>query len=279
MARLSRSDLEDILDFAGEVAVAAREPERGDRHLLAHIGRLVPGDVIAYTHFSAGHQMLEDTEVPAGEEPSAELQEALRAENPYGIHARRIRKPHFTATRLYDVISRQALRRTRLYALDPDLGHPSVQMRMPGEAGSKWVLEVVRAGRDFTDREVALLDALRPWLEMYEDRRALGRRIAAAGSAGVDERSAARLSDRENEILDRVAGGASNQEIADGLSISPATVRKHLENIYAKLEVTSRTGALARTGRTAVPARQQVGEPRQPASAHPPVPWREVATA
>jgi DNA-binding CsgD family transcriptional regulator len=32
-------------------------------------------------------------------------------------------------------------------------------------------------------------------------------------------------------------------------------VRKHLENIYAKLEVTSRTAALARTGRTIVSRR------------------------
>ena len=61
---------------------------------------------------------------------------------------------------------------------------------------------------------------------------------------------AARLSEREHQVLDRLAEGASNQDIADALHISPGTVRKHLENIYAKLEVTSRMAALARTGRT-----------------------------
>jgi len=39
-------------------------------------------------------------------------------------------------------------------------------------------------------------------------------------------------------------------EIARDLFISVGTVRKHIENIYTKLEVGSRTAALARSGRT-----------------------------
>ena len=57
--------------------------------------------------------------------------------------------------------------------------------------------------------------------------------------------AAAVLSAREREVLRWVARGKSNDEIATALYISEATVRKHLQNAYKKLDVTSRTAAIA----------------------------------
>jgi LuxR family maltose regulon positive regulatory protein len=54
------------------------------------------------------------------------------------------------------------------------------------------------------------------------------------------------LSERELEVLRRVAAGYSNQEIAQELVIAVSTVKKHINNIYGKLEVGSRTQAVAR---------------------------------
>jgi LuxR family maltose regulon positive regulatory protein len=54
------------------------------------------------------------------------------------------------------------------------------------------------------------------------------------------------LSERELEVLRLLASGASNQEIADELSIALSTARKHVSNIIGKLGVHNRTQAVSR---------------------------------
>jgi LuxR family maltose regulon positive regulatory protein len=54
------------------------------------------------------------------------------------------------------------------------------------------------------------------------------------------------LSDRELEVLRLIADGHSNQAIADRLVVAISTVKKHVNNIYGKLDVQSRTQALLR---------------------------------
>jgi ATP/maltotriose-dependent transcriptional regulator MalT len=58
-------------------------------------------------------------------------------------------------------------------------------------------------------------------------------------------RAAAGLSPRELEVLRLVAAGRSNREIAAALVISEHTVARHVQNIFAKLGVSSRTAASA----------------------------------
>ncbi len=54
------------------------------------------------------------------------------------------------------------------------------------------------------------------------------------------------LTDRESEVLKLLAGGMSNAEIGATMFISTNTVKSHLKNVYGKLGVSSRTGALSR---------------------------------
>jgi DNA-binding NarL/FixJ family response regulator len=56
--------------------------------------------------------------------------------------------------------------------------------------------------------------------------------------------SAETLSERELEVLRLMAGGASNKDIADQLSITQSTVKTHITSIFQKLNVTTRTEAV-----------------------------------
>lgn len=65
-----------------------------------------------------------------------------------------------------------------------------------------------------------------------------------------------RLTDRERQILDLVAAGLRNREIACHLSISEATVENHLHHVFGKLGVRNRVQAALRavpTDRTSPP--------------------------
>jgi LuxR family maltose regulon positive regulatory protein len=53
------------------------------------------------------------------------------------------------------------------------------------------------------------------------------------------------LSERELEVLELIAKGLTNPEIASRLYLSPNTVKAHTRNIYGKLNVHNRTQAVA----------------------------------
>ena len=59
------------------------------------------------------------------------------------------------------------------------------------------------------------------------------------------ERPWLELTEREMDVLRLVVQGQSNQQIADGMFISVATVKAHISSILSKLQVSSRAGAIA----------------------------------
>jgi DNA-binding CsgD family transcriptional regulator len=91
-------------------------------------------------------------------------------------------------------------------------------------------------GPDFTERELLMLQLIRPHLAELHARR------------DRELRGEPNLTPRQWEILRQVATGATNAQIARVLGVSESTVRKHLENVFLRLDVLSRTEALARVG-------------------------------
>jgi DNA-binding CsgD family transcriptional regulator len=63
---------------------------------------------------------------------------------------------------------------------------------------------------------------------------------------GTEHARAHGLTAREIEVLSIVRSGKTNRQIADALVLAPTTVRRHLENIFAKLDVGTRTAAVAK---------------------------------
>lgn len=109
-----------------------------------------------------------------------------------------------------------------------------IAVPFPARGGEDRRLMLFRvAGRDFTERERLLLRMIRPHL--IEIRHDLERR-----RAGIPD-----LTSRQWELLRLVAAGHSNIQIAHRLFVAEGTVRKHLENIYERLGVASRTAAVA----------------------------------
>ena len=89
-------------------------------------------------------------------------------------------------------------------------------------------------GPDFSERDRAVLTLLRPHLhQAYLD-------------AERRRHPVPRLTPRHWELLHLFAAGHTNTQIARRLGVTEGTVRTHLENIYERLHVSSRTAAVTR---------------------------------
>jgi DNA-binding NarL/FixJ family response regulator len=92
------------------------------------------------------------------------------------------------------------------------------------------------------------------------DRRAFLRAVAEAQTAGQTSSELDCLTDREREVLELLARGMTNKEIAETLFITTNTVKRHLKAIFEKLEIHTRAAAAAKAISAGVPADWPEGE-------------------
>lgn len=121
-------------------------------------------------------------------------------------------------------------------------------------ANAEYLLKALRAGaagyllKDATRRE--LIAAVRQVLngEMILNSEMVGRALQSlAGEAPrTPEPLLQPLTPREREVLQHIARGETNRQIAAALTIAPGTVKVHVERIIAKLGVSDRTQAAVR---------------------------------
>jgi DNA-binding CsgD family transcriptional regulator len=156
--------------------------------------------------------------------------------------------------RISDSLSRSEFRRSAIYAdyyLRVGLEHT---VAVPLLIDERRLVSVVlnRRGLDFSERDCERLEVLRPHLaflyrQANRNSAAPGVAEAAPPAAMQEEGGPETLTPRENEVLRWLAHGKTDAEIAALLGLSPRTVQKHLEHIYIKLGVETRTAAVMRS--------------------------------
>jgi DNA-binding CsgD family transcriptional regulator len=229
----------EFLHVAGEVEGFDPFPEQ----VLARLRELVPCDTVSYGDFNRdfdreGHVWR--TGVRYSGEPRAPVTPAvveaharLAYQYPYRPWSTEARR----ALRWSDLLSRREWHALDLYweVCRPLDGEYELELWLSTPDGIAGGFGFDSFKRDFSERDKRVLDTLQPHLVQLWRNAAARRR---------ESRSLAILTPREREILLWVARGKSNREIAAVLYLAPGTVRKHLDNVYAKLGVSNRAGAV-----------------------------------
>jgi DNA-binding CsgD family transcriptional regulator len=233
---ISTQDAASLLEIVHDGASDdGREPFPSS--VLSALARLIPSDAcVGYQEADvAGTFRVVDQVEIVGEPPSPSVEAAFHTlgwQNPMHcrLHAREQR-----VLRLSDFLTR---RQRRALEYDATVWRPhgiddGLRVWLPAKPNRARSIYLERSRKNYTDRELTLVSLLRPHLVRMRVNAGFRRRMN--GYRG--------LTPRETEVLGWIARGRTNGDIAGLLFISPHTVRKHVENIFEKLEVRTRTAA------------------------------------
>jgi DNA-binding CsgD family transcriptional regulator len=239
MAVVGRGDLQAALDLVLQLG-ASQSDEPFPVPVVVELQRLVDADVAGYVETGVGGRSCGGREVVTRIPPPDlfETLEDVGHEDPtHRVHCHGRLDP----VAISDFVSARAFRRRRIYALicEPLGVEDSLRLYLPDVNGSACVFFFDRSKRGFSARSRLLLETLRPHLAQA--------RLRWYESVSLD--AGGRLSAREAEVLRHVALGETNAEIAHRLWLTENTVRTHLDHIYRKLGVHTRTGAVAHARR------------------------------
>jgi DNA-binding CsgD family transcriptional regulator len=235
VTNIAERDIDDVLAVVAEAAVVA------DAHpfclpVVERLLKLVPSERGGY--FEAGApahgrgalyavqtvNLSWDVEAFLAAEPDYPLRDACSA-------------AATTAVKLTNFLRPKEKERSLWYQniMRPHGAEYECKLWLPAPAGITRGFFFIRGRRDpdFDERDLSVLTVLRPHLAAIRERWERRRRVPG-------------LTDREHEVLRLLKEGLTNQEIADRLVIATGTVRTHLENIFDKLGVHTRTAAVAR---------------------------------
>ena len=239
---LSRSDLELGLSSLGAIAEQSADAAGFARAGVRELPALVASDLttLSICHLASGRRELTGfPDEQIGSEDRASFDRHFATHPLVRFHTvRRGRGAH----RISDSIPFARFREGALYSdyyrrigIDHVVALP---IRVDRDVLVSFVFN--RKRRDFSDRDCQLLDRLRPVLARLHGA------LAAVEARAPWPAATALLTPREDEVLDWLAAGKTDRDIGAILGCSHRTVQKHLQHVYEKLGVETRTAAVMR---------------------------------
>lgn len=239
------------LRLAVEVIDVARRsdpvPGRLAGDVLSALARLVPCEDVTFADLDVAARTHHVLDAWAGDQLTTSAAPQTVPDDPFWTHYAHTRPCNYptttgdqrTITRTSDFLTQLQWHRSPMYVECFRGDHVNWEMMccLPSAPGRSRRVMFFRCGTvDFSERDRMLLALLRPHL--------------AESYARAAEPLHAELTGRQRQLMDLVAQGKTNAEIAVELVLSPYTVRKHMENIFARLGVTTRAAAVARLNMT-----------------------------
>jgi DNA-binding CsgD family transcriptional regulator len=243
MDRLAMADQRRLLSLNHEAQEAALlEPRAAAEFILDALSALVPSDCTVHRKMGAGLDRelvtATDARMQAAQEVGQDRWAAILTRGEHPVVAHWDRSGDDRAARLSDFVGSATLHRLEIYN---EFWRPfSIERTMGAKVwlpmDQAIVLASYRSGSDFTERDRIVLDAV-SFTVVQLGRRAEMRGLVAASVSTLG------LTSREAEIIAWAAHGKTNNEIGEVLFLAPGTVKKHLDNIYRKLSIRTRTEA------------------------------------
>jgi DNA-binding CsgD family transcriptional regulator len=256
MHAFTRNDLRtaiEVLHSFGEACASAHEFYR---HGLSALTKIVPADLItlSVSDFDTSHRSVMSNPASAISSREIEVFDHFFHVHPLvRVHGR---NPHAGTYRISDLLPKRDFHRTPLYNEYYRPIRIDHVMAVPVHIDSRFVVGFVlnRSGRGgFSDRDRKMMDLLRPNMTTFyrlclalDDARTAGGQLRNPDLQSTHFTELV-LTAREREVLDWLAAGKTNRDIAAILGRSTRTVEKHLERIYQKLGVETRTAAVMRS--------------------------------
>jgi DNA-binding CsgD family transcriptional regulator len=232
----TRRELKQALDALHSVAAGCGRPGGYARHGVAALSRLFASELTTLSVCDLQSNQRSVVSDAPGAIGARHLEVFDRHFDEHPLVREHGRNRRAVTRRISDLVPQSTFCETPLYndyyrAIGID--HT---MAMPIYVDRRLLVSFVfnRARRPFRERERDLAELVRPQLaQLYR-------------LSGAQIRPHSALTAREREVLGWLAAGKTNRDIAEIIGAKPRTVEKHLERVYEKLGVETRTAAVMR---------------------------------